>query len=161
MIIVTRVAQFIRRSKLWRCGTRSITPATLRHAITTCHTFVIFLMYLYLSRRHSWQYYGESLPREVQAKARSKHVVIKRRTYLNLHAALLGPCHCLLFGGHRFSQPRVHHIVVLELKNRHAVPFQRAKLSLHFSYSFDRAGIPHSYHGYERYSIRKEVSCLR
>ena len=41
---MTRVAQFIRRSKSWRCGARSITPATLRHAITTCHTFVIFLM---------------------------------------------------------------------------------------------------------------------
>ena len=44
MIIVMHMAQLIRRSKLWRCGARSITPATLCHAITTCHTFVIFLM---------------------------------------------------------------------------------------------------------------------
>ena len=48
---MTCVAQFIRRSKLWRCGARSITPATLRHAITTCHSFVIFLM-LFDGHRH-------------------------------------------------------------------------------------------------------------
>ena len=33
--------------KKWQCGARSITPATLHHAITTCHTFVIFLMKYY------------------------------------------------------------------------------------------------------------------
>ena len=44
-IIVMCMAQFIWRSKLWRCGARTITPATLCHAIMTCHTFVIFLMF--------------------------------------------------------------------------------------------------------------------
>jgi hypothetical protein len=44
MIIVTRVAQFIQRLKLWWRGARSIILATLGHASTTRHTSVIFLM---------------------------------------------------------------------------------------------------------------------
>jgi len=43
-VIVTHVAQFIWRSKLWQDGTTSIIPATVGHTFMSHHTFVIFLM---------------------------------------------------------------------------------------------------------------------
>jgi len=39
------MAQFIQKSKLWQGGATSITLATVGHTITSCHTFVIFLMH--------------------------------------------------------------------------------------------------------------------
>ena len=55
----------------WWCGARSITPATLCNTITTCHTFVIFLMYSYKRAFISWP---SSPPHWLSRKRNTGHV---------------------------------------------------------------------------------------
>ena len=58
MTLVAGVAQFIRKSKLWQGGATSIIPATVGHAVTSRHTFVIFLMNSHLYQLPGVIYFG-------------------------------------------------------------------------------------------------------
>jgi len=46
VMLVAGMAQFIWKSKLWQGGATSIISATVGHAVTSRHTFVIFLMWV-------------------------------------------------------------------------------------------------------------------